>query len=103
MSRCVDQTSRTILRLVPVHDPMHRLGSRRALESTIAPMPYIEGRIVHDADAHIMETPTWLIDHADPSVRDRIEPLQMAGGNELKQTGDPEEQLRDLDRAFEKL
>ena len=29
-------------------------------------MPYIEGRVVHDADAHIMETPTWLRDHADP-------------------------------------
>ena len=64
-------------------------------------MPYIEGRVVHDADAHIMETPTWLRDHADPEVRDRIEPLQLSGGNELRQTGDPEEQLRDLDAAFE--
>ncbi len=66
-------------------------------------MPYIEGRIVHDADAHIMETPYWLRDHADPDVRDRIEPLELTGGNELKQTGDPDEQLRDLDAAFEKL
>jgi len=66
-------------------------------------MPYIEGRVVHDADAHIMETPNWLRDHADPDVRDRIEPLQLSGGNELKQTGDPEEQLRDLDAAFERL
>ena len=24
-------------------------------------------RVVHDADAHIMEPPTWLRDHADPS------------------------------------
>ena len=29
--------------------------------------------------------------------------MRYAGGNELRQTGDPEEQLRDLERAFEKL
>jgi predicted TIM-barrel fold metal-dependent hydrolase len=66
-------------------------------------MPYVEGRVVHDADAHIMETPNWLRDHADPDVRDRIEPLNFAGGNELRQTGDPDEQLRDLEAAFERL
>ena len=29
-------------------------------------MPYVEGRVVHDADAHIMEWPTWLVDYAEP-------------------------------------
>ena len=67
-------------------------------------MPYNStGRVVHDADAHIMETPTWLRDHADPDVRDRIEPLRYPGGNELRQTGDPAEQQRDLVAAFDRL
>jgi predicted TIM-barrel fold metal-dependent hydrolase len=66
-------------------------------------MAYVSGRIVHDADAHIMETPTWLLDHADPGVRDRIEPLQYTSGNELRQTGDPDEQLRDLNAAFDRI
>jgi predicted TIM-barrel fold metal-dependent hydrolase len=39
-------------------------------------MPYIEGRVVHDADAHIMEVPGWLAEHADPDVRDRLTPRQ---------------------------
>jgi uncharacterized protein len=66
-------------------------------------MPYSSGRIVHDADAHIMEPPTWLRDHADPGIRDRIEPLRYPGGNELRQTGDPAEQQRDLVASFERL
>ncbi|HKE73932.1 MAG TPA: amidohydrolase family protein [Acidimicrobiales bacterium] len=61
------------------------------------------GLVVHDADAHIMETPSWLRDHADPGIRDRIEPLRYTSGNELRQTGDPTEQLRDLDAAFDRL
>ncbi len=61
------------------------------------------GRVVHDADAHIMETPTWLIDYADAVIRDRLEPLDLSGGNELKQTGNPDEQLVDLRRTFDRL
>ncbi len=66
-------------------------------------MPYNDGRVIHDADAHLMETPNWLRDHADPAVRDRIQALRYPGGNELRQTGEVSEQQRDLDAAFEKL
>jgi uncharacterized protein len=66
-------------------------------------MPYAEGRIVHDADAHIMETPTWLRDHAEASFRDRLPVLRYPGGNELRQTGSPEEQQKDLIASFERL
>ena len=66
-------------------------------------MPYSEGRVVHDADAHIMETPTWLRDHAEAAFRDRLPVLRYPGGNELRQTGDPAEQQRDLEVAFERL
>ena len=67
-------------------------------------MPYNQtGLVVHDADAHIMETPGWLRDHADPGIRDRIEPLRYSSGNELRQTGDPDDQLRDLEAAFDRL
>lgn len=64
-------------------------------------MAYIEDRLVHDADAHIMETPTWLRDYADPAFRDRIAPPGYV--NELRQTGDNEAQRADLDAAFRKL
>jgi predicted TIM-barrel fold metal-dependent hydrolase len=64
-------------------------------------MPYIENRLVHDADAHIMETPHWLRDYADPALRDRIEPPGYV--NELRQTGDNESQLEDIDAAFSRI
>ncbi len=66
-------------------------------------MPYSEGRIVHDADAHIMETPTWLRDHAEAKYRDRLPVLRYPGGNELRQTGSPEEQQHDLAASFDRL
>lgn len=61
------------------------------------------GLVVHDADAHIMEPPNWLRDHADPAIRDRIEPLRYAGGNELQQSADLIDGRSDLDSAFERL
>jgi predicted TIM-barrel fold metal-dependent hydrolase len=64
-------------------------------------MPYIENRLVHDADAHVMETPDWLRDHADPAIRERID--RPGYVNELRQTGDNESQLSDIGAAFDKI
>ncbi|WP_119419891.1 amidohydrolase family protein [Desertibaculum subflavum] len=61
-------------------------------------MAYIEGRLVHDADAHIMETEDFLSALADPAIRDRLPRLHMEGlvGSEtgklasaVKKHGDP--------------
>lgn len=32
-------------------------------------------RIIHDADSHLMESPDWFVQYADPDVRDRMKPL----------------------------
>jgi predicted TIM-barrel fold metal-dependent hydrolase len=64
-------------------------------------MPYIESRLVHDADAHIMELPSWLHDYLDPTLREKILPPGYT--NELRQTGDNDAQLADLDSAFSKI
>lgn len=61
------------------------------------------GLVVHDADAHIMETPHWLRDHADAAIRDRLESLSYPGGNELVQSAVLVEDQADLDRGFERL
>lgn len=66
-------------------------------------MPYATGRIIHDADAHIMETPTWLRDHAEPRFRDDLPVLTYPGGNELRQTGSLEEQRTNLVLTFDRL
>jgi predicted TIM-barrel fold metal-dependent hydrolase len=39
-------------------------------------MPYAEGRTIHDADAHVMETGDWIVSYADPDIRERMEPLK---------------------------
>ena len=35
-------------------------------------MAYIEGRVVHDADSHVMEVPSWLDDFATRRVKERF-------------------------------
>jgi hypothetical protein len=42
-------------------------------------MPYVEDRIIHDADSHVMETPDWLVSYAEPQIRGRLEPLRLTG------------------------
>jgi predicted TIM-barrel fold metal-dependent hydrolase len=67
-------------------------------------MPYNDlGRVVHDADAHLMETPDWLIRHADAPVAERLEPLRYQSGNELQQSEELLARDTDLAEAFERL
>lgn len=40
-------------------------------------MPYAEGRIIHDADSHVMETPEWFLEHADVATRKKMRPLHV--------------------------
>jgi len=40
-------------------------------------MPYAEGRTFYDADSHLMELSNWLIEYADPDIRDRLRPLYL--------------------------
>jgi len=35
-------------------------------------MAYAQGRVIHDADSHIMETPDWLMGYADEATRARM-------------------------------
>jgi predicted TIM-barrel fold metal-dependent hydrolase len=56
-------------------------------------MPYAEGRVYYDADSHLMETSDWLVQYADPDVRDRIRPLYLGGAGKLA-----DDAVRDADR-----
>ena len=40
-------------------------------------MSYAQGRVLHDADSHIMELPDFLRDHADPDVRERLPQIRV--------------------------
>ena len=41
-------------------------------------MPYAEGRVYHDADSHVMETPDWVMPYAEAGVRERMRPLYVS-------------------------
>jgi uncharacterized protein len=42
------------------------------------PQPYAQGRVYHDADSHVVETPEWLVPYTDPSIRERLRPIFVA-------------------------
>lgn len=43
-------------------------------------MTYAQGRVMNDADSHIMESEDWLSAYADAAVRDRLIPLRLEAG-----------------------
>ena len=45
--------------------------------------PYAGDRVVYDADSHLMELPGWLVEYADPDVRELIRPLYLGGAGAL--------------------
>ena len=44
---------------------------------------YAQGQLMCDADSHIMELSDWLVEYADPAIRDRIRPLYLGGAGAL--------------------
>ncbi|MBW2396712.1 MAG: amidohydrolase [Deltaproteobacteria bacterium] len=72
-------------------------------------MSYAAGRTIHDADAHIMETPEWLFPHATDAVRAKMKPLFIAStkpGEEQmieklrREHGDPVYRAQDEERIL---
>ncbi|HEY2177042.1 MAG TPA: amidohydrolase family protein, partial [Caulobacteraceae bacterium] len=43
-------------------------------------MAYAGGRVINDADSHIMESLDWLAVHADPDVRERLGSMRLEAG-----------------------
>ena len=46
-------------------------------------MTYADGRVMLDADSHLMELPDFLTSHADPGLRERIPPVSFSSGGKL--------------------
>src|SRR5262249_30950942 len=54
-----------------------RFPQRKQGESRVA---YAAGRVINDADSHIMESLDWLSSHADPGVRDKLGSMRLEAG-----------------------
>jgi len=65
-------------------------------------------RTMHDADAHIVEPPDWLLPYADPGVRARLEPYYAKEwaahrkflDDALQKHADPEYRAKDADEIW---
>ena len=43
-------------------------------------MAYAAGRVINDADSHIMESLDWLSSHADPAIRESLGSMRLEAG-----------------------
>src|SRR5258706_13596940 len=43
-------------------------------------MSYAQGRVINDADSHIMESLDWLPSYADPKIRDGLISMRLEAG-----------------------
>jgi uncharacterized protein len=62
-------------------------------------MPYAAGRVINDADSHIMESLDWLSSHADPAIRDRLGSMRLEAGG----SGAEKAILRALERQKDEV
>lgn len=77
----------------------HALGApRQGQEQTN--MSYADGRLINDADSHLMELPDFLTAHADPGMRGRLPELNPGGQFDMSerthQRGHPPEVVAEL-------
>lgn len=69
-------------------------------------MPYVEGRLIHDADSHIFEPPGYAEDYADPAMRDRLREALKSGEQSsffekvLAKQDDPEFRAKDAEEIM---
>src|ERR1035441_3641860 len=63
------------------HDGRSNRAERPMWASRRETMPYVEGRVVHDADSHIFEPPGYAEEYADPKMRQQL--------GEALETGEP--------------
>jgi predicted TIM-barrel fold metal-dependent hydrolase len=69
-------------------------------------MPYVEGRVVHDADSHIFEPPGYAEEYADPAMREQLSEALASGETPafidaaLAKQKDPEFRAKDAEEIM---